>query len=180
MKRTSSKAAEKRRAVEMISMLEQRGVYVECPHCGSEEPTQLRDCGLFYRDDFVEAALEVYNARVEEHSERLKSLQARMKHIPNSSESGAQAVNAGLIWERLAPCMDSFCFDRNECRSLFDPVDYIVFEGLRKEEVRRVLFLEIKTGTSRLKPPQRQLKALVESKHVSMQVYTTLGDNDAE
>jgi len=180
MKERSMNRAEKRRADETISMLEQRGVYIECPHGNSDEPIQLKDCGLFYGDDFTEAALEVYNARVEEHSERLKSLKARMKNIPDSSESGALAVNTGLIWERLAPCMDGFCFDRCDCRSLFDPLDYIVFEGLRNDDVTRVLFLEVKTGGSRLNPSQRQLQMVVEGKDVSMQVYPTSGAKDAE
>lgn len=180
MKRMSSQGTEKRRAAETISMLRQRGVYIECPLGCSGEPIQLKDCGLFYGDDFTEAAVEVYSARVDEHSERLKSLKARMKHIPDSSESGAQAVNSGLIWERLAPCMDSFCFDGYDCRSLLDPVDYIVFEGLRKDNVTRVMFLEIKTGKARLKPNQQLLQLLVKSKSVSMKVYAASGSKNGE
>jgi predicted Holliday junction resolvase-like endonuclease len=43
--------------------------------------------------------------------------------------------------------MRDFSFDRNDCRSLFDPIDYIIFEGLsKKNSVSKILFTEIKTG----------------------------------
>ena len=81
-------------------------------------------------------------------------------------------MNMGLILERLAPCMGTFRFERSDCRSLFDPIDYLIFEGLsEKDAVSRILFMEVKTGESPLKPTQRQIRSLVRSKRVSMSVY---------
>jgi predicted Holliday junction resolvase-like endonuclease len=68
--------------------------------------------------------------------------------------------------------MGTFRFNRNDCRSLFDPIDYLIFEGLsEKETVSRILFMEVKTGGSALKSTQKQIRSLVRSKKVSMSVY---------
>lgn len=160
----------KSKANDIIQVLEKRGFYAECPAC--EETIKLKDCGLFYLDEFTEDAKNVYEGLKQEQSERATELAARLKRISTSSEVGAQAVNTGLILERLAPCMGTFRFDRNDCRSLFDPIDYLIFEGLsEKGAVSRVLFMEVKTGGASLKPTQRQIRSLVQSKRVSMSVY---------
>jgi predicted Holliday junction resolvase-like endonuclease len=160
----------KSKAKEVIQLLEKRGFYAACPAC--EEKIKLKDSELFYLDEFADGAREVYEKLQREQGERALELKARRKAISASSEIGAQSVNMGLILERLAPCMGTFRFDRNDCRSLFDPIDYLIFEGLsEKDAVSRILFLEVKTGGASLKPTQKQIRSLVRSKKVSMSVY---------
>jgi predicted Holliday junction resolvase-like endonuclease len=68
--------------------------------------------------------------------------------------------------------MKDFCFDRNDCRSLFDPIDYIIFEGLsQKNSVSKILFVEIKTGKARLNNHQKEIRSLVERKRVEWDTY---------
>lgn len=168
---------ERSKANDIIQLLGNRGFYAECPAC--EEPIRLKDCGLFYLDEFTKGAKEVYDELKQEQSQRASELAARRKRISTSSEVGAQAVNTGLILERLAPCMGAFRFEKNDCRSLFDPIDYLIFEGLsEKEAVSRIIFMEVKTGGSPLKPTQRQIRSLVRSKKVSMSVYEPENGND--
>ena len=158
------------KANDIIKMLEQRGFYAECPAC--EETVKLKDCELFYLDEFTDSARSVYERLRREQAERATELAGRRKQITSSSQAGAQAVNTGLILERLAPCMGSFRFDRSDCRSLFDPIDYLIFEGLStKDRVSKILFMEIKTGGSPLKPVQKQVRSLVLSKQVSVTIY---------
>ncbi|MHB1701658.1 MAG: Holliday junction resolvase-like protein [Acidobacteriaceae bacterium] len=107
----------------------------------------------------------------EARAQRLAELEARLKTVPERSRTGGQAVNLGSMWERLLPCTASFCFSSNDCRSIFDPIDYIVFEGLGTGAVSRIVFLEVKTGGSRLTPKQREIRCLVESKRVSTHIY---------
>ena len=160
----------KSKARNIIRALEKDGFYAECPSCAGK--INLKDCGLFYLDEFTESARGVYERLKEEQDQRAVDLRARRTKISVSSQVGAQAVNTGLILERLAPCMDSFRFERTDCRSLFDPIDYLIFEGLtEKNVVSRILFMEIKTGRASLKNVQKKIKSLVESKKVSWAVY---------
>src|SRR6266851_1397750 len=113
---------------------------------------RLRDCGLFYLDDFTPEAREIYNQLKTELAERAQEIKERKEQISTTSEIGAKAVNIGFILERLAPSMSTFRFARNDCRSLFDPIDYVIFEGLTsKGVVSKLLFVDIKTGGARLK-----------------------------
>jgi predicted Holliday junction resolvase-like endonuclease len=151
-------------------MLNDRGFYAECPCCN--EPVLLRRCGLFYLDEFTPEARQQYEAVRTELKQRAKALKDRRSSILTSSEAGAKATNIGFVLERLAPSMKSFPFQRNDCRSLFDPIDYLIFEGLSsKGLVTRLFFTDIKSGRSKLTAKQKEIKALVEAKKVMLETY---------
>ncbi len=157
-------------AKEIIRTLEENNFYVECPCCG--EPILLKDAGLFYLDDFSSDAEELYQQKVAECKLREKQLREKRKKISKKSEVSTAAINIGFISERIAPLMKDFSFDRNDCRSLFDPIDYIIFEGLsKKNSVSKILFTEIKTGGARLNPHQKEIRNLVERKKVTWDTY---------
>lgn len=154
----------------IIRTLESGGFYAECPCCN--EPLLLKNAGLFYLDDFTPEAEELYRQRRTELKERAAELKDRRKNIPKKSQVAAKAVNIGFIFERIVPCLDTFRFDRNDCRSIFDPIDYLVFEGLNKKgAVSRIFFADIKTGGARLNNTQKEIKSLVERKKVGWDSY---------
>jgi len=158
------------KAKELISTLEKGRFYVQCPCC--DEPIPLSEAGLFYLEDFSKQGAELYaeiQAGIKERSRELKNLR---QNIKVKSETGAKAVNIGFILERIAPTMGNFKFDRNDCRSLFDPIDYIIFEGLSKNgQVSRLIFSDIKTGNARLNQSQKKIRELVEKKKVDIDYY---------
>jgi predicted Holliday junction resolvase-like endonuclease len=157
-------------AKEIIHTLEKNNFYVECPCCG--EPIPLKDAGLFYLDDFSPEAEELYRQKLAACKIREKEIREERKAISRRSETATTTINIGFILERIAPTMRDFRFERNDCRSLFDPIDYIVFEGLSKRNsVSKILFTEIKTGKARLNDHQKEIRNLVGRKQVTWDTY---------
>jgi predicted Holliday junction resolvase-like endonuclease len=157
-------------AKEIIRTLEENNFYAICPCCG--ETFLLKDAGLFYLDDFSPNAEKLYQQKAAECKLREKQLREKRKKISEKSEVSTTAINIGFISERIAPLMRDFYFDRNDCRSLFDPIDYIIFEGLsKKNSVSKILFTEIKTGKARLNDHQKEIRNLVERKQVTWDTY---------
>jgi predicted Holliday junction resolvase-like endonuclease len=141
-----------------------------CPCCG--EPIALKDAGLFYLNDFSPEAERLYEKKLQECKTRQTKIREERRAISERSEKATATINIGLILERIAPTMKAFQFDRNDCRSLFDPIDYVIFEGLsKKNSVSKILFTEIKTGKSRLNEHQKEIKNLVERKQVAWDIY---------
>jgi predicted Holliday junction resolvase-like endonuclease len=157
-------------AREIIRTLEENNFYAECPCCG--EPILLKDAGLFYLDDFSSDAEELYQQKLKECKIREKEIREERKAISRRSETATTTINIGFISERIAPLMKDFRFERNDCRSLFDPIDYIIFEGLsKKNSVSKILFTEIKTGKANLTGKQKEIRNLVEHKQVTWDTY---------
>jgi len=167
----------KKDAKDVIRALEDGRFLAECPSC--MEAMRLKDAGLFTLDEFTPDARALYGQRQAEQLERDKELKLARKQVTVRAEATTLAVNLGFILERLAPTMPGFRFHRNDCRSLFDPLDYIVFEGLsQKGAVERIIFTEIKTGGAVLAKKQREIKSLVEGGQVVCDVYKAEVDDE--
>lgn len=144
--------------------------HVECPNCDNE--VKLSEAGLFHLDDFTPEALEVYKEMIAYQKERRAELKERKKNIPLKSGKGAKAVGIGFIYERLAPTLDGFKFNKNDCRSMFDPIDYVIFEGLSaKQRVEKIIFMDIKSGKARLSAKQKKIKEAVDGNKVQFKTY---------
>jgi len=166
----------KKEAKEVIQTLKGGQFLAECT-CG--ETMRLKDAGLFYLDDFTPQAQKLYEQRQADLKEQEKELKEARKNVKVRAEVGARATNLGFILERLAPTMPGFKFHRNDCRSLFDPIDYIVFEGLsQKGTVERIIFSEIKTGGAALSRRQKEIKALVQNGKVECDQYKAEVDDE--
>ncbi len=76
------------------------------------------------------------------------------------------AVTAGKVHEQLVPYLPEFGFNPKDARFLGSPVDLIVFDGLAAGDVRRIVFVEVKTGGASLTARERQVRDVVESREV--------------
>ena len=153
-----------------LDALNNGNFHIECTSC--QEEIKLSEAGLFHLDNFTPESHDVYKSMLVEQKKRRASLKERKLSIPKKSEVGAKATNLGFLLERLAPTLDGFTFNKNDCRSMFDPIDYVIFEGLsEKQKVDKIVFVDIKTGGARLSPTQKKIKQVVEDKKVRFQTY---------
>ncbi len=94
----------------------------------------------------------------------------RLRYSAAIRENAVQrslAVTAGKVHEQLVPYLPEFGFNPKDARFLGSPVDLIVFDGLAAGEVRRVVFLEVKTGGAALTARERQVRAVIEAREVA-------------
>jgi len=78
------------------------------------------------------------------------------------------AVTAGKVFEQLVPYLPGFPFNPKDARFLGSPVDFVVFDGLNDEagDVKRVVFVEVKTGAADLSPRERRVRDAVREARV--------------
>jgi predicted Holliday junction resolvase-like endonuclease len=155
---------------QLIQFLSDNDFVALCPCCGEE--IKLSKSGLFVQDEFTPEAENLFKLMQSGLRERAKGLVEERKNIKARAEKGAEAVNFGFIAERIAPVMKEFPFNNNDCRSLFDPIDYVIFDGLSKsDKVSRIIFSDVKTGNAKLQKNQKQIKSAVENKKVEIEFY---------
>jgi predicted Holliday junction resolvase-like endonuclease len=76
------------------------------------------------------------------------------------------AVTAGKVHEQLVPYLPEFGFNPKDARFLGSPVDLVIFDGLAAGNVRRVVFLEVKTGGAPLTTRERQVRDVIDAREV--------------
>src|SRR5436309_14054144 len=95
----------------------------------------------------------------------------RLRYSAAIRENAVQrslAVTAGKVHEQLVPYLPEFGFNPKDARFLGSPVDLVVFDGLAAGELRRVVFLEVKTGGAPLTARERQVRTVIEARAVAL------------
>jgi predicted Holliday junction resolvase-like endonuclease len=78
----------------------------------------------------------------------------------------SQAITAGKVHEQLIPYLPAFPYNPKDVRFLGSPVDFVVFDGLAEGRLNRIVFLEVKTGRSRLTSREREVRQVIQAREV--------------
>jgi predicted Holliday junction resolvase-like endonuclease len=91
----------------------------------------------------------------------------RIEGIVKARLKTSRAVLGGLVSEQMAPLLPGFPFDPGDCRFIGKPVDFLVFQGLNEKAITEVIFLEVKSGSTRaLNDQEKRLKEAVQAGRV--------------
>lgn len=83
----------------------------------------------------------------------------------------SRAVLGGHFSEQLAPFLPGFKYSPTECRFMGKPIDLLVFKGMDEKDIDEVVFVEVKSGKSKLSSQERKLKKAIEKKKVRWEEY---------
>ena len=152
-----------------------RDLWARCPHC--EDEFRLADAGLFDATgrlpERAVQKLEELKAGVVESRD---DLARRKRAATEKPKIAAKAANIGKVVEKIAPSLVGFPASPEDCRTLFEPIDYVVFQGLRKGSVEALFFVDVKSGNAQLTARQKEIRRTVEDGKVSLEVHAVPGD----
>ena len=97
---------------------------------------------------------------------QLLDLRDRERAIRRDAVARSDSAMRGRIAENLAPILPDFDFEASDARFLGSPIDFVVFDGLRDDECRRVVFVEVKTGKGQLSSRERRVRDAIEAGRV--------------
>jgi len=96
------------------------------------------------------------------------------QQIPEIREDAilrSRSVLTGQFSEQLAPYFPNFPFNPTEMRFIGKPIDFIVFKGLDEKEITEIIFVEVKSGKSRLNQNEKSLKTAIINKKIRWEEY---------
>ena len=79
------------------------------------------------------------------------------------SQKKSSEVRLGQITEQLTPFLEKFKYNPKKARFIGMPIDYIVFED------NKIIFIEVKSGKSKMSKNQNAIKKLIESGKVEFE-----------
>lgn len=83
----------------------------------------------------------------------------------------SRAVLGGHFTENLAPFLPNFKYLPNECVFVGKPIDFLVFKGMDEKKIDEVIFVEVKSGKSKISSQEKNLKEAIEKKRVKWEEY---------
>jgi predicted Holliday junction resolvase-like endonuclease len=81
----------------------------------------------------------------------------------------SRSVIVGKVTEHVTPWIPTFPYNPKDARFIGSPIDMVVFDGADEDNLRRIIFLEIKTSTSGLTSRQRQIRDAIKAGKVEWQ-----------
>lgn len=100
---------------------------------------------------------------------------AYTRRIRESAIQQSRAVTRGQVYEQLVPYLPAFRFNPKDAQFLGRPVDFVVFDGLDEGDVRRIVFVEVKTGTSTLSTRERRVRDAIQRGQVEWREIRVAG-----
>jgi len=170
------------------------GLRIKCPNSECNESFSPREGKLFdIRKPYPKYFQNVLNSELKGYEKELKSVQKKISETkekikvlsqtklrlkskkvtrPKEIQVITTRINIGQIIEKILPATNKFKFETKDCRTLLNPIDYIAFSGLSKNDsINKVSFIEVKTGNAVLKKVQRQVKNAIESGNIELKTY---------
>ncbi|KHO46830.1 MAG: hypothetical protein QS98_C0001G0089 [archaeon GW2011_AR3] len=95
----------------------------------------------------------------------------RVPEIREEAISKSRSVLTGQFSEQLAPYFPDFKYSPTEARFIGKPIDFIVFKGMDEKNINEVVFVEVKSGKSKINKHERNLKDAIEKGNVKWEEY---------
>jgi predicted Holliday junction resolvase-like endonuclease len=83
----------------------------------------------------------------------------------------SRSVLSGMFAEQLAPYLPNFPFSPTEAKFIGAPIDFLIFRGMDAHHIEEVIFVEMKSGSTRLNHNEHSLKDAIDNKRVRWQEY---------
>ena len=88
------------------------------------------------------------------------------REIRQDAIGKSQSVTIGKMTEHIVPYLPGFRFNPADARFIGSPIDFVVFDGLSNDDVKKIVFVEIKTGVSNLSTRERSVRNAVHDRNI--------------
>ena len=150
--------------------------------------TRIEERARSIHQDWQERDLASIQTRLKEEADRTMqreiSLQSREWQTREESRIRQDAIRRsrdvihGKVTEHLIPFFPSFPWNPSDARFLGSPIDFVVFDGLSEGQVREIILVEVKSGSSRaLSQRERSVQQCVRKGMISFQMIHP-GENE--
>jgi predicted Holliday junction resolvase-like endonuclease len=144
-----------------------------CPNPDCGQIFRLNDARPFLRDKQPNSILDEIDresARIDNALERLEAQEEALR---------AQAKAAGLKeakrrLKRIDPVFSGTRLDPQDVKVIFDPVEYVVFDGMNNDKLRRILLLTHPPTTTAAERILRSISDAVQKGHTSFKTLRVL------
>lgn len=100
-----------------------------------------------------------------------KNFETKIEQERKDAIQRSRSVLGGQFAENLAPYLPNFPFNPSECKFVGKPIDFIVFKGLDNKQTEEIIFVEVKSGKSKLSNTENSIKNTILNKKVKWMEY---------
>ena len=94
-----------------------------------------------------------------------------IKKQRTNSIKQSKSVILGWVYEKILPFLPKFPYKPKDMVFVWKGTDYIIFDWLSEWRLKKIVFMEVKTGRSRLNKNEQQIRNVILEKKVDYIEY---------
>ncbi len=139
----------------------QRNIFGLCPLCGGI--FRLSEIKISYKRKFPIDWYDKLLAEGEELGEKEGELEEKLKIIRKKATERARRVLLPKLLRRVDPLFTSLGYFPQDAKAIFDPIDFVIFDGMNRDEnVRRIVFMDHETENRDQRIIQKSIEKTIE------------------
>jgi len=98
----------------------------------------------------------------------------KYKELKTQRASSIKKSKSIILWEvyeKVLPFLPNFKYKPKDMIFIWKWVDYIVFDWLNEWNLKKIVFLEVKSGSSKLNKNEKMIKDIINTKNVEYIEY---------
>jgi predicted Holliday junction resolvase-like endonuclease len=123
---------------------EQRHIFGICPHCKSL--FRLVDARVSYKTPYKADWLDEIEGDREKWQTKTEDLKGREKELRRLAIERATKRDLPKLLKRVVPTFVNRGLNPQDIKTVFHPIDFVVFDGLNDEGTERVVLMDHKTS----------------------------------
>jgi len=145
-----------------------RTILCICPDCNQIH--RLSDLRIKYSGKAPKTwldTIEAKNIHLDMKEEKFEEKEAKIRAA--AAERGRKRVGT-MIQKLLVPEISQFKFNPYDIKLVTHPIDFVVFDGMNKDDLKRIFLLSKRTRSPELNSLRRQIEKAVTDKKFDWQV----------
>ncbi len=141
----------------------QRQIFGICPN--SKELFRLSDCNVFLKKQ----PIADWKDGLDREADKLEKLADRLEERKQELQEKARVkgrVAAAKVVKKIDPVFYPRKLNPDDAKVLFHPIDYVVFDGMKKADgVNRIILLDRETESVKHREIQRSIEKVIDKEH---------------
>jgi len=139
-----------------------RTIFCVCPCCG--DLVRLSDLKIFAKGRQVKTWLDTYEQKIsaiDRKQEKFEEMEEKIRE--KSAEKGRKKVEKRLS-QLVCEKFGKMRFNPYDIKAVWHPVDFVVFNGMNKGDVKNIAFLAKTTDNDALEKTRESVRKTIEQK----------------
>lgn len=98
----------------------------------------------------------------------------KYKTLKNERELSIKKSKSVILWEiyeKVLPFLPNFPYAPRDMTFVWKGIDYIIFDGLSEGNLKKIIFLEVKSGSSKLNYNEKMIRNIILQNKVEYKEY---------
>jgi predicted Holliday junction resolvase-like endonuclease len=150
-----------------------------CPNEDCEQLFRLSDARPFLKDKRPKSALDAIEAEEERISRAIERLEEKESLLREKARA-AGLKQAKLRLRKIDPIFSGTKLDPQDVKIIFDPVEYVVFDGMSEDRMSRILLLGHEPKSNQGERVLKSISSSIRSGNIAFKTLRVLEDGALE